>query len=237
MKKNIYLLFIFICMHIIAMAQQCDRVYLSGKVVDTTRIQGFYNLMVINSTVGKGVFGQPNGYFSVYATPGDSITLSVKGYAMYGFRVQSDSNCQMKVYAILDYKAEKLQEVVVKPLKSLQQIKEERENLSLRETREVTGINAFQSPITALYQAFSKKEKAKAWIAKMEYKDDQRRVVKELLRLYTAYNIVDLYEEEFDEFIDFLNIDDNFLKTASEMELVTFIKDKYEHFMRIKNNR
>lgn len=234
MKKLCWILCYLIC-SFSAFSQTCDRVYITGTVVDTTRIQGFYNLMVVNTTYGKAIFGQPNGHFSLYGQIGDSITLSVKGYAMAGFKVKADSNCQMKINVILDYKAEKLQEVVVRPLKSLQQIKEERENLSLRESKTVTGINVLASPITALYQAFSKKEKAKAWIAQMEYKDDQRKVVKELLRLYTAYNVVELYEDEFDDFIDFLNVDENFLKTATEMELVTFIKDKYEHFMRLKN--
>lgn len=55
-------------------------------------------------------------------------------------------------------------------------------------------------------------------------------VVKELLRLYVAYEIIDLEEEEFDSFISFLNVNDDFLKTASEMELITYIKDKFDHF-------
>jgi len=54
--------------------------------------------------------------------------------------------------------------------------------------------------------------------------------VKELLRLYVAFEIIDLPEAIFDDFITFLNIDENFIKTASEMELVLFIKDKYDHF-------
>jgi hypothetical protein len=64
------------------------------------------------------------------------------------------------------------------------------------------------------------------------YKDNQRKVVQELLRLYVAYEIIDLKESEFDEFLLFLNLDPDFLKTASEMELITYIKDKFEHFKR-----
>jgi hypothetical protein len=30
-----------------------------------------------------------------------------------------------------------------------------------------------------------------------------------------------------------LNIDEQFIKTASEMELILFIKDKYDHFRRL----
>ena len=84
-----------------------------------------------------------------------------------------------------------------------------------------------------MYQAFSKKEQNKRWISEQQYKDDQRRVVKELLRLYVAFDIIDLSEATFDDFITFLNIDENFIKTASEMELVLFIKDKYDHFNRL----
>jgi hypothetical protein len=126
-----------------------------------------------------------------------------------------------------------LKEVVIVPLKSLNQIREERENLSLRETRQVTGFEILGSPITALYQTFSKKEKNKRWIAEQEFKDNERKVVQELLRLYVAYDIINLTEEEFDNFISFLNINELFLQTATELELISFVKDKFDHFKSI----
>ncbi|MBU3659287.1 MAG: hypothetical protein FGM14_05435 [Flavobacteriales bacterium] len=213
---------------------QCDKVFVSGRVVDTLRPQSFYNLMVINRTTGRGIFGQPDGYFSVYVRPNDKIALSTKEYPIYEFTAKPDSNCQCQVIAYIEKLPQQVQEVVVKPLKTLEQIKEERKNLVLRETRQVTGIEALQSPITALYQAFSKKEQNKRWIAEQKYKDDQRQVVKELLRLYVAYEIIEMEETEFDDFIIFLNADPDFLKTAAEMELVLFIKDKFEHFKLIR---
>lgn len=213
---------------------QCDKVFVSGKVVDTLRPQSFYNLMVINRTTGRGIFGQPDGYFSVYVRPNDKIALSIKEYPIYEFIAKPDSNCQCQVIAYIEKLPQDVQEVVVKPLKTLEQIKEERKNLVLRETRQVTGIEALQSPITALYQAFSKKEQNKRWIAEQKYKDDQRQVVKELLRLYVAYEIIEMEEADFDDFIIFLNADPDFLKTAAEMELVLFIKDKFEHFKMIR---
>ncbi len=215
-------------------AQECDRVLFTGKVVDSLRPQSFYNLMVINRTSGRGVFGHPNGTFSVYAGNGDSITLSVREYPPINVIVRADSNCQHRGTFYLEPKTQEIQEVVIHPLKTLNEIREEREALAMRETRMVTGIEVMQSPITALYQAFSKKEKAKRWVAEQEYKDDQRRIVKELLRTYIAYEVIELTEDEFDEFISFLNMSDNFLKTATEMELITFIKDKFEHYMWMK---
>jgi hypothetical protein len=228
-KKSV-LLIVMLLLKSTALKAQCEQVIISGKVLDTMRQQNFFNLMVINKTTGRGVFGQPNGHFSVYARPGDRIALSTKGYPIYEFVAKPDENCQCKVEAYVERLPQEVQEVIVRPLKTLEQIKEEREALALRETRTVTGVNVLQSPITALYQAFSKKEQNKRWIAEQQYKDNQRRIVQELLRLYVAFDIIELSEADFDQFITFLNLDEQFIKTASEMELILFIKDKYEHF-------
>lgn len=228
MKKLLVLTFLFVTG--LSYTQNCDKVLFTGKVIDTIRPQSFYNLMIINRSTGQGVFGQPNGSFSLFLKQGDSVSVSVKGYPIQHFTINADSNCQFVKKIIVDNKTEELREIVIKPLKTLDQIREEREALAMRETRLVTGIEVLQSPITALYQAFSKSEKNKRWIAEQEYKDNQRKIVKELLRLYVAYEIINLDDEEFDDFIDFLNVNEEFLKTATEMELVTFIKDKFEHF-------
>ena len=68
-----------------ALWSQCEQVFVSGKVMDTMNVDMFYNLMVINKTSGRGVFGQPDGHFSVYVRPGDKIALSTKGYPVYEF--------------------------------------------------------------------------------------------------------------------------------------------------------
>lgn len=210
--------------------QICDKVLFTGKVVDSLRPQTFYNLMLVNKRTGQGVFGQPNGSFSIYVSTGDTVFVSVKEYITQIEIVIPDSNCQFRKRILLEPKPRDLREIKVKPLRSLEEIREEREALAMRETRIVTGIEVMQSPITALYQAFSRKERNKVWIAEQEYKDDQRRIVKELLQLYVSYDIISLNEDEFDDFIFFLNVSDEFLKTASDMELITFIKDKFEHF-------
>jgi hypothetical protein len=231
------LIIVFICCHYFVFGQTCEKVLFTGKVVDTLRPQSFYNLMIINRTTGRGVFGQPNGTFSVYVEDGDSVSLSVKDYPVVHLVVKADADCQFRKRIYIEMKAQDIQEIVVKPLKSLEQIKEEREALAMRETRMVTGIEVMQSPITALYQAFSKVERNKRWIAEQQYRDNQRQIVKELLRLYVAYDVIELSEEEFDSFIEFLNINEDFLKTATEMELITFIQDKFDHFSVMKKMR
>ncbi|MFM7566546.1 MAG: hypothetical protein ACKO4K_07350, partial [Flavobacteriales bacterium] len=229
MNKH-YLFFLWFCFATPFLWGQCDNIVVQGKVLDTLMNPGFYNLMVINKSTGKASFGQPDGSFVVYAQENHQLVLSTKQYETITFLVQADANCQFNRVYILSPVARTTQEVVIKPLKSLEELKEERAKLAMKDSRLVYGVNAFQSPITALYQAFSKKEQQKQWINEQVFKDNQRKVVQELLRTYIAYDIISLTDREFDAFLTFLNLDINFLKTASELELITYIKDKYEHF-------
>ena len=48
-------------------------------------------------------------------------------------------------------------------------------------------------------------------------------------------DIIDLEDEEFNSFITFLNLNDHFLKTAKDYDLITYIKYKYEHFTKINS--
>ena len=93
--------------------------------------------MVVNRSSGKASFGQPSGSFSVYALANERIALSVKQYPIYEFTVTPDSNCKWNVLAYIDRLPQEVAEVVVKPLKTLEQIKEERAALAMVDTRMV----------------------------------------------------------------------------------------------------
>lgn len=210
--------------------EKCEEVFLNGSVKDTVHPQGFYNLMVINMSTRQGVFGGAKGDFSVYAGIDDTVAFSVSGYDKRIIVVKADSDCQMDTTIYLESKVQEYEAVEVHPIKSLEDIKREREDLSKRETRTVTGVNVLQSPITALYERFSKKAQSKRIVAEMEHQDNINSILKELLRVYVSYDVVYLEEEQFEAFVYFLNIDEYFLKTASEYELITYIKDKLEHY-------
>lgn len=206
-----------------------------GKVLDTNATIAFYNIMVVNKTAGKGIFGDYTGNFEIIVKKGDLLAVSVVGYQTIYFSFKD--HAYKPVYDVTLYL--KLREVSsdvveVTPLKTLEELQEERANIAKRETPKVTVENAFTSPITALYVAFSKREKTKRLVADMEYQDQQDDIVREILRIYVHNDIINLSEEDFTEFINFLNLNDEFLKKATDYELITYIKAKYEHFIRIK---
>jgi RNase P/RNase MRP subunit p29 len=208
---------------------------ISGRVVDTTQKVNFYNVMVINKTAGKGIFGKYDGTFSIQVKKSDLVAVSVTGYqTKYLNFKNSKYKKEYKVTLYLEILTVTSKEVVVKPLKTLEELQKERAQLQKRELPKVTITSALQSPITALYMAFSKREKTKRLIAEMEFKDQQKEVVKEILRVYVANDIIDLEDDEFEAFINFLNLNDYFLKTATDYELIMYIKGKYQHFKKLQ---
>jgi hypothetical protein len=210
-------------------------VTIHGQVTDTNFSVGFYNLVVMNKTVGKGIFGDYDGSFSITVKQKDLVGVSVVGYQTIYFSFR-DSVYKPTYDIELFIQSLEFQgpEVEVKPLKTLEELQEERASIAKRETPVVTVTNAIQSPITALYVAFSKREKTKRKVAEMEYEDQQKEIVKEILRIYVHADIIDLSTSDFEEFVVFLNLNTEFLKVATDYELITYIQEKYEHFAKIK---
>lgn len=230
MKKLIIIIILLGAFNSLVMGQ-CKEVYLKGKVIDTTSSIGFYNMMVINMTTQQGIFGHPDGKFSVYVRSGDRIAFSVEGYGKVYIIIPSMLEpCSIDTIIYLTPNIQQYEEITVYPIKSLEEIKQERESLSQRETRTVTGINVLESPITALYERFNKREKNKRLVAQMEHQDNINQVLKELLRAYVSYDVIYLEQDEFESFIYFLNIDENFLKTSTDYDLIEYIKGKLEHY-------
>lgn len=210
---------------------QCHEIHLKGKVVDTS-LTNFhkYELIVVNQTTKKATHGQANGYFSLNVNSGDRVGISVKGYSPIFIDVTESTTCSIDTVIYLSPRVQVYDDVVVYRIKSLEEIKKEREELSLKETRTVTGINVLESPITALYERFSKSAKTKRLIAEMEHQDNINNVLKSLLRAYVSYDVVYLEEEEFNDFIYYLNIDEHFLKTSSDYELILYIQKNLENY-------
>jgi hypothetical protein len=94
----------------------------------------------------------------------------------------------------------------------------------------LSGINAVASPITFLYQQFSKVERSKRLVKQMDNEDKNRDLLKELFQHYVDYEIIDLTNEEFDDFIDFLNVSDEFIKTSSQYDFLIFVKDRFTDY-------
>jgi hypothetical protein len=237
MKNRI---FFFLIHTIVILAFSLSQI--SGKAQSTIKIAGkvfdrdnktlpLSQTMIINKRTNNGTFADAEGKFSLTILPSDTIIFSA-----IGFRVKSlcfkDSVASGIIY--FDIALHKLQfelkEVSVFANRSLNEIQNDIDKLGVRKTYSAEGINSFESPITALYERFSKFAKSKQRVAEWENEDLKRDILKDLFHLYVKYEVIDLKDDEFDAFVKYLNLSDAFIQNASQFELVMAIKGKYESF-------
>lgn len=226
--KYILLFFFFASTNLIF--AQSDSVIIKGKVTDKDNPYVWIPCMAINKTTGKGIFGDNGGRFIIKMKKSDTLIVNATGYIQQKFCFKDSTKKNYSLNVELYKKPIELKPVEVKPERDLVVIEEELKTLKKEEVNKVTGIYVVQSPITALYERFSKIGKQKNLVAEMEYEDKRMELMKELLSKYVRYDIIDLKDDEFDAFIEFLALPDEFIQHAEQYDLIMAIKYRYEVF-------
>jgi hypothetical protein len=205
----------------------------SGKVYDAENSSNsFPVLMIVNLSTQHGVFGNADGTFNTNFQKKDTLLISATGYTMKKICFK-DSADQVSFYVSIPLSKlhRDLKEVEIFPERDLDKIENDIQKLGYNEKdHKLTGIDAWSDPLTALYQQFSKKEKDKRKAAELRDDSSRRDLIKELLRLYQKNNLVNLPDEQIDNFVYYLNINDEMMKRWTQYELAVYIKSKYERF-------
>lgn len=189
-------------------------------------------LMVINKRTNTGVFADSESEFSIKALETDTLIFSILGFHTKKICLK-DSILKKQYY--IEIEMQKLQfnlkEISVFAPRTLSEIDKDIAKLdSTRRSRYFRDINALESPITYLYERFSKFGLSKQKVAEWENEDLKKDILKDLFRLYVKHDIINLSEEEFDAFVSYCNLSEDFIKNATQFELVMAIKGKYEAF-------
>lgn len=219
-----------------AQVNTTPEVIVRGVVYDVADSSVALPPMIINRNTGKGLMGAAGIEFKVTINRNDTLIITSGGYS--SVRVALHDSAVKNEYYVrigLRIKVQKLPQVAIYPTKQLEEVKKEREALGVKYHYQLTRpMEMAASPITALYERFSQKERSKKYVAEMEDKDRQEDVLKDLFRIYVKADVIDLDEDEFDKFILYLNLPEDFLKTASEYDLVMAIKLRYDQFREVE---
>lgn len=207
-------------------------IVVTGKVIGDNAIV-FNRVMVVNRTTGSGTFVGIEGNFSITLSKNDTLMFAYSGYKTkkISFRDSVFSN-EYLIAVKLDPLSYMLKEISIYPVKKLNEVQREIELMDAHKKRvgELQGVSAVISPITALYQRFSKLEQSKRKVAEMENDDMKREVLKDLFRIYIKYDIIELTDSQFDDFITFCDLPDYYIMHATQYELVEAIKGRYLRF-------
>ncbi|HVA99436.1 MAG TPA: hypothetical protein VNG53_11125 [Bacteroidia bacterium] len=207
----------------------------TGTITSDDIMAPLVNIMVINKRTSTGEFANVDGTFSISIYKTDTLLFTAQGYTIQKICLKDSVTKPSYKIAVHLHKLEvALHTVNIFPIKSLDEVQKEINEFHDYKPYDLTGISAISSPITALYERFSKFERSKREVAALEHQDQKDEILKELFRIYVKSDIIQLNEKEFDAFIAYCNLSDEFIQTASEFDLVMAIKKKYESFSQLK---
>ncbi|TND08866.1 MAG: hypothetical protein FD123_1720 [Bacteroidetes bacterium] len=230
-------LFVFATADAQVIAPPSGSVLVSFTVYDIDDSTAVIAPMVINKSTGKGLMGSAGLPFKIRINKTDTIAITAGGYSAVTVNLKDSTvlKSEYKIRIGLRMKVQKLPAVAIYPAKELEQIKKEREQLGVKYHYQVDKpMEMVASPITALYERFSKKERSKKLVAELENEDRRRDVLKDLFRLYVKADIIELSEDEFEKFIVYLNLPEEFIRTAGDYDLAMAIKARYIRFREVE---
>ncbi|MFT4659838.1 MAG: hypothetical protein ACI8XB_000088 [Patiriisocius sp.] len=214
-------------------AQDSLKVRVSGEIFDFETQLNISYFMIINKSTGSGTFGDADGSFVLNTLINDTILVGAYGYTTQNFVVPTPDTDIMSVTKKFYLKklALTLPEVVIIPERELSEIKQDIDDLGFNEKDyRVSGVNAIEHPITFLYQMFSKRERSFRKVVELENEERRRDLLKELFEKYVDYDIINLADEDFDDFIDYCKVSDQLLQSTTQYEFINLIKTRYKGF-------
>jgi len=222
---------LFICCTVAFVTAQ--DITVNGHVTDKEGHTTLVNIMVVDQHSGNGTFAAANGVFTIKVQRTDTIMVTARDYAIKKLCFRDSANKSIfNIHVRLDSLHFELNDVYIHPQASLPEIHKEINNLGNVPNTDTYKDVAITSPITLLWERFSKIEQSKRKVAQMENEDNRRQVLKELLHLYIKNDIIKLDDKSFDDFIDYCKLSDEFIKSCTDYELVMAIKQRYQGFIR-----
>lgn len=215
-----------------------QQIRVNGRILDEYE-NGIPNVYIISKSSGQGSFGNPDGSFSVDCGRDETLMFGALGYSpRYVSFADSIPKATYEVFLYLDKKYVRLPEVEVFAPRDLAKIKEDIDKLGYdKNDYMLSGIDAAQSPITFLYQQWSRTERSRRLVAEFENADRKRALLKELFRIYVDWEIIHLSADDFDAFVDYINVSEDFMKHCSQYEFLIFVKERFADFKIWRRNQ
>ncbi|GAB4142169.1 MAG: hypothetical protein Fur0041_17320 [Bacteroidia bacterium] len=208
-----------------------------GKVLDRNDSTAFFSAVVVNKRTGAGLTGMSNEVFTVSGMQSDTFLIKAGGYEMARVCFK-DSVYKPSYFAVikLQMKINQLNAVTIYPAKDLEDLKKERQTIGVVKTTTTSGFSdAVGSPFTYMWERYSREGQSRALVARLENQERIHDILVNLLKLYNKTGVIDLKDEEFEQFIAYLNINEQFLKSSSDYDLAVYIKSRFLQYRNAGN--
>ncbi len=206
---------------------------LSGEVLGPDG-RGLPGCMIVNRSTGEGRFGSASGRFALDVSPGDTLQFASIGFRTISRRVPMERPTKSGGWNWTIHLARMAVDVATAEIiapRDLGEIVRDIQALGYNEKENRTsGINAFISPLTYLYEQLNRMERSKREVARLENQDRRKELLKELLGKYVDFEIVSLSPDEFDAFVAFVDPGEAVLKALTQYEFILWTRERFLAF-------
>jgi hypothetical protein len=235
-----------------------DRVIVSGYVFEesTGKPLPYVNVYVKKSRIGT--ITDTSGHFILSAQMKDTIVFSIVGYDRNYLIINDSAKDNTKpVILFLNTKIYELKSVDIVALKKYKQLEYQIMNMKLKDDDYVYAQRNFPikpkdisyysrcgnsmfgvvvSPITALYDMFSKEGREKQKLYEIQKNDNLFDLIESKISCDKLAEILELSREDFNKFIDWNNFNYDFINSLNGYELVNLLKHR-KYFYQNSNNK
>lgn len=231
-----------------------DYIVVSGLVTDVENDSALLFANIYNPRTMRGTISDKNGYFRYYALPGDTLWFSSMGYYPLHFAVNGEPGSKIRDTFYLKSRVYKIHDVEILALSRYEKLRYDVKNMKIpRDIKNARAnfpivnhnVNAFYernnenfglvfSPISALYDAFSKEGRERRKLAELQRQDAIKAEIEPHFNIDMVKRITGLDNELAQEFIEFCNFSEEFLLNAPDYYIIEIILEQYEEFSVLK---
>lgn len=232
-----------------------DYVVVSGFIMDVENDSALLFANVYNHRTMRGTISDKNGCFRYYALPGDTLWFSSMGYYPLHFEVNAEPGAKIRDTFYLKARVYQIHDVEILALTRYEKLRYDVKNMKIPRDVENArnnfpvvnhNVNAFYkrnnenfglvfSPISALYDAFSKEGRERRKLAELKRQDAVKAKIEPHFNKPMVKRITGLNDEQAEVFIKFCNFSDEFLLNAPDYYIIEIVLEQYEDFCVLNN--
>jgi hypothetical protein len=226
-----------------------DFVTIQGVVLDAENDSSLVFANVYNTRTMRGTITNKQGEFRYFALPKDTLWFSSLGYYPFYLPI-TDSVSVISDTFYLKSRVFEIPDVNILALTKFEKLRYDVKNMKIPKDLENANRNFPQinhdvmafyernnpnfglvlSPISALYDVFSREGKERRKLAELMRQDAINQSVSEKFNPKMIQRITGLKEPELTQFIEYCNFSNEFLLKVPDYYLVEIILEQYEHF-------
>lgn len=223
MKKTFLFLFLFISLHSKA------QILFRGFLYDSASKTILTPVRIENLSTHDGTTTNNNGYFEINAKVDDYIIFSYVSYKNKVVKIEGNENGLIKnIY--LTMKPIQLKDVIIKKGPTEYQNDSANRASIYQDAFEYNQQKSAFSPITSVYQKFSKKYKDLRKFQSQIVDMEKQKFIDTRYNSTLVSSLTKLNEEDAQKFMNAYPMEYDFARTASELEIKLWIKYYFQEY-------